>query len=69
MSFAFYDCHYFVKVTQESLTNDSRSIAMVEGDARLMTTFSELCENELWKFIKNACASFKENHESKFVYG
>ena len=57
LSFGFYDCHYMVYVRAKNIEKDFASIEM-EGDSKLFESFEEMCENELWDFIKAKCKQF-----------
>lgn len=57
LSFRFYDCHYMVYVRAKNIEEDFASIEM-DGDSKLFESFKEMCEGELWDFIKAKCKQF-----------
>nr|WP_315245103.1 hypothetical protein [uncultured Flavobacterium sp.] len=62
LSFSFYDCHYYVGVSRADILDDNNSMS-IEGDSHLFESFKDMCEDELWKLIKQKCNEYDKWHK------
>lgn len=60
LSFGFYDCQYFVRISLKDIEEDNSFGCNIEGDSKLFDSFEDFCEDELWETIKAKCKQYDE---------
>ncbi|MCW3784913.1 hypothetical protein [Plebeiibacterium sediminum] len=66
LSFAFYDCHYFVFLPKKYIEENFSFGMTMEGDSKLFESFEEAIEDEHWELIKKKCRQYEMWH-SRFL--